>query len=381
MANQTGLPAALTGIVGQLTQNSFMTTAKDVVAVKDVYSGIDGKSILNSVTNLFENLDLSFSDILRGGQWIANKVPVITSLVRQGQAAWSRDGLLARAMASSNLVKSAFTSLTSGAQDGLLGELKDYGQVFARINDQVQRVASTNLTDIRSVGNLVNQLTGKNGLFSVDDQDGQVGLIVGIIRDASRVGIPNSFKDLSATLTNTSLIGQVANRVLPDIIQASDHASLGAIGEVLGDKSTYGMMPGVLKNFSTQFTLPPQASAQDTQTLFGQVLDAYGKVDSNWKDSVRQTTTGPVSGVDLTKVLSASGDFIKLVSSGALASNDSSTKLLQLASVLKPQDVATSLKNAFPRTLFNENTVVAQNIISPDALNNTGFQNVGSYSA
>lgn len=368
------LPATLGGLTANLSSNTWTATAKDTLAVKDVYTGVDGKSVLTSVQNLFSDIGLNLSDVLRGGKWVASQIPLITSLVRSGQAVFDQKGLIARVMGASNLATGALSRLTAGATDGILGEIKDYGQVYASFNGVVQRVASTDLTNISAVGGLINQWTGQGGLFAADDQDGKVGFVTGLIHECTSYGIPNSFGALASKLENTNLVSQVANRVLPSVISASDVSSLKSMAFTLGDKAVTAMNPSTISQFSSTFTMPPESTAADNASAFESLIDSYSTVDSTWNINVRNTVAGAAQTLNLSKIMNGSSDFKTVINQGsmaAIAPQDPSAvnpQLFQLATKLSSPDPVSTLMQQFPTTLYQPNIISSQASIDADAV-------------
>lgn len=360
------LPTTLGGLTANLSGNTWTSSAKDTLAVKDVYTGVDGKSVLTSVQNLFSDIGLNLSDVLRGGKWVAAQIPLVTSLVKQGETALSQKGLIARVMSASNLATGGLSRLTAGATDGILGEIKDYGQVYASFNGVLQRVTSTDLTNMNAVGGLINSWTGNGGLFAADDQDGKVGFVTGLIHDCTSYGIPNSFGSLVAQLENTNLVSQVANRVLPSVIGASDIASLKSMAFTLGDKAVTALNPNAVAHFSSAFVMPPLSTASDNSAAFDQLMDAYSTVDSTWNTSVRNTAAGASTALNLTSVMNGSDDFTTLLNQGAMKAaaptdpTQVNPQLYQLATKLSTPDPITTLMQQFPNTLYQPNTISAQ---------------------
>lgn len=371
----SAVPTTLGGLTGNLAGNTWTSSASDSLAVKDVYNGVDGKSTINSIQNLFNDIGLNLSDVLRGGKWVASQIPLITSLVRQGSAALDQKGLIARVLSASSLTSGALSRLSAGATDGILGEVKDFGQVFASFNGVVQRVGSTNLSDMNAVGGLINQWTGNNGLFSSDDQDGAVGFVTGLIHDCTSYGIPNSFGSLVSKLENTNLISQVANRTLPSIISASDVGSLKSMAFTLGDKAVNALNPGTIPQFSSSFSMPPQSTTADNTSMFSSLIDAYSTVDSSWNAGVRNTISGAVQTLKLTGLMGGSSSFNTVINQGSMAAavpqgpgSPVNPQLYQLATKLSTPDVTSSLMQQFPTTLYTPNTIQSQNISQPEVV-------------
>jgi hypothetical protein len=368
------LPTTLGGLTANLSGNTWTSSAKDALAVKDVYTGVDGKSVLTSVQNLFSDIGLNLSDVLRGGKWVAAQIPLITSLVKQGEAVLSQKGLVARVMSASGLATGALSRLTAGATDGILGEIKDFGQVYASFNGVLQRVASTDLTNMNAVGGLINSWTGQNGLFASDDQDGKVGFITGLIHDCTSYGIPNSFGSLVSQLENTNLVSQVTNRVLPSVIGASDISSLKSMAFTLGDKAITALNPNAVSHFSSAFSMPPLSTATDNSAKFDELIDAYSTVDSTWNTNVRNTANGSVSTLNLTSVMNGSDDFNVVLNQGSMSAPPPTDpaqvnpQLYQLATKLSTPDPVSTLMQQFPATLYQPNTIAAQPSTDADTI-------------
>lgn len=362
-ANQAGSPTK----PSTFASTTWSTGATDELATADVYDTVAGGNPITDVKSFFDGIDFGLADLVRGGKFLAKNIPLITGLARGGMAIFDRTSLTSRILGASTLFNSAFRDIAArnpDLSDGLLKTIKDTGGLYASVNGVIQRVASTSFTDINSVGRLINAYTGKNDLFSLEDMDGQVGMIAGIVNEATRFGIPNSFAGLTSQITNTEIVRRVADRVLPDVVASGDTLSLKAIGETMGARGTLSLNPNVIGDFSGKYVTPYMSTVTDTRAAFRNIFDAYEAVDDSWKMKDRAGT----SVVNLNQILSGSKDFISVVSDGAKALGQGNEKLFALANVVRRVDVEDDLKRRFPATVWKNNSTLANPIRDPMAL-------------
>lgn len=348
-----------------LAKSTWVATAKDDLAVKDAYD-IDGSSVITSVKNLMDASDLSFTDVLRGGKWVANQVPLLTQLVRQGAYTFTAKGLTARILGASNLAMTAMSGLSSKAAGNILGMVSQDKQLFAAVNGVVRRVAATNLSDISSVGRLINGITGNPTLFSVQDQDSQVGLWAGIIHEASALRIPNTWQQLTSSITNRNMLAQIANKTIPGVLRRADALTMRDMASTLGDKSLLSLAPNALQDFGAYYSLPELSTSKDISTEFANIKEAFTAVDSTWDMDTRETDDGPVETLNLTSLMSMSPDMRRVFTQGAReATAGSREQLYALANILPPISVKDSIAKSFPQTLFRPNQINTNNVVDP----------------
>lgn len=364
-----------------LAQTTWSTGATDDLATADVYDEIPGGSPITEVKNFFSGIDFSTADLIRGGKFLAKNIPLIAGLARGGAAVFSREGLTNRILGSSSLITTAFRQLSNsnvGLTDGILKQVKDTGSIFASVDGVVRRVANADVTSLNGIGRLMNDFTGKNApgasLFSLNDQDGQVGLVSGIINEATRYGIPNSFGGIVNNLTNTDIVRKVADKVLPSIVSSSDTLSLKSLAEKMGGTDTLHLNPNIIGDFANKYSIPYQSTINDQRSSFQDVMAAYDTIDTNWTKTQREGGEA----FNLNSILGGSQDFIKVAVDGARAVGTGDQKLLTLASVLPKVDVQKDLMSRFPATVWKENQTVTAPVLDPIIMNETRYHQVGN---
>lgn len=366
LGTATKLAGVFTDKPTTFAQTTWSTGATDELATADVYDLVPGGNPVTNVKSFFDGIDFGLADLVRGGKFLAKNIPLITGLARGGLAIFDRTSLTSRILGASSLFNSAWREIAArnpDLSDGILKTIKDNGQLFASVNGVITRVATTNFNDISSVGRLINTYTGKNDLFSLEDIDGQVGMIAGIVNEATRYGIPNSFAGLTSQLTNTEIVRRVADRVLPDVVVASDSRSLKSIGLAMGAKGTLALNPNIIGDFAGRYNSPYQATVGQTRDEFRNIVDAYDTLDNTW--TAKEREGGPA--INLNQILKGSKDFISTISEGAKSVGEGTEKLFALASVVKPVNVEEKLKEQFPATVWRDNAVIVNTVRDPVA--------------
>lgn len=390
--------AALTGVSGstQATQaalapNAWIGSADNSLATADVYSPPGQPSVITDIQNLFQKFNFSIADVLRGGKYIAAQAGAISADIK----ALSSGDILSRVLGASALTKTALNALgvaglgniastinsginmAEGAVGTAVGAVAN--EVYADIGGVVQQVSSAAAQGLSAVGACINSL-GVSGSFSISDNGAKIGLFAGLIQTATGYGVQNSYGSLMASITDRNLIGQITMQVLPNIVSASDVASLKSIGITLGSRQAYAYAPNLLASFSSQYSTPTASSSGqpvDYSGCFSDITDAYDSVDPTWTQYTRQTTVtnsdGSTSTVadnafNLNTIMNGSDDFQQVITQGVTGTTDSTNNVMALATAIPQSTVASKLASQFPMTVFSGNSQASNVTQDPLAL-------------
>lgn len=352
-----------------LNNNTWQSSATNSMATADVYNN-NGTTVITSVKELTSTDSFDLAAVLRGGADAVRKIPTAINLFNQGQNILSAKDMTTRILGSSNLAVSAIKSLTQGAQDGILGTLKDEGKVFATINGVVQQVGSTHLNDVSSIGRTLNSLSGNKDLFALADIDGQSALYAGFINQATAYGVPNTYKGLTNTLTSTPLLRKIVDQCLPTTVAGSDHRNLKDMSDSLGTGQMYKLYPNVMDDFSTQYNNPMSCTREDELSNYGGITSAYSSINPSWNSYTRTTSSGTDQAVNISNITKGSADFQSTIRTGANnAPDDSTDKYYLLASSVDQTDVDTALSKQYPMTVPTAYSQSVKNTVNPTALN------------
>jgi hypothetical protein len=390
--------SALSGVNGNmsaqqatLAQNAWVGAADNKLATADPYNPPSGPSIITDVQNLFQKFDITITDVLRGGKYIAQQAATIATEVKM----LTSSDILARVLGASALTKTVLNnlgvvglgnvasainsgiSMAEGAVGSAIGTVA--GEVYADLNGVMTAVSSAAAEGLSAVGACINSL-GVSASFSLNDVGAKVGLYAGLISTSAGYGMQGSFGSLMATITDRNILGMVSMKVIPSIVNNSDVKSLLQIGLTLGAGQAYAYSPNILANFSSQYTTPLGTSTSgnvDYTSQFQDTMNAYSAIDPDWSTLNRQTTITDADGNDVTQndaafnlssISSGSTDFQNMLSQGAMASTNSSDKLMLLANSVQQTTVASKLASQFPLTVFDGNGQTSNDTQDPEVV-------------
>lgn len=356
----------------QLAKPSFATGPQDNLATQDVYGPVPS-GVVNRIPNLSTQYDVDSLGVLRGGLSVANSLPLFSNTSSYGAPVWDKVTLTARLLASNPTLLNTFRSLTDSTVSAI-GSLIPTGvsdavgdAVRATVNGVSQLVSSANLTDMASVGKLINDVTGSS-TYGVYDPQAQAGLVAGVIQDASRYGIPNSYGSMIQTVGDPYTRRRVAALSLPTIVQTSDVHSLSTMSDTLPPGGVNMLNPSTISDFSRQYSHPLGASATERNTQYTTTMQTFRKVDSNWDKCSRETTAGTDEALDLTQLQEGSTDFKETLDAGAPYSNNDDEQLYRLVHVYPPTTVDQELQQHFPYTSLGTMQRSSASVIDPRLL-------------
>lgn len=335
----------------QLATPTFLSGPQDDLASVDVY---DQKSleVINSIQDLQDEQELSLYDSLRGGAAGAMDTDtILQSYSGAGELVVNKDNLIKRLSATSSSVLSGIRNISNQVAGAINKAIPGNAPLLAKVGTIVKQVQSTNLHSLASIGGTIANLTGNPQLFSLQDQGAQIGLYSGLVQEASRLGIPNSFGELMAAVENPYILRQVALQALPTIVGTSDIHSLGAMAEQLARGNVKHMLPQVVQQFASSFQRTTVLPAHEQKHEWGQIQDTFDDIDPDWRTCRRELDDGTTEEVlSLHNLSSASEELRQSCTMNALVSEDPDEQLLVLANVFDPVTVDEHLGQEFPQT-------------------------------
>ncbi|MNU19604.1 hypothetical protein D3C71_78350 [compost metagenome] len=352
----------------QLAKPTFLSGARDDLAAADVYTRTTG-TVINRIQSLLGADDIDLSAVLRGGDFLLKQLPIITGLTSGGSLILNKDNLVARLLVSSNSLSRSITSLTGDLSNSLVAQvglnLPSVGEVYSKVGDVVQRVSAASLSNIGALGSMINQITGQSNLYSVIDKDALVGLYTGVVREATRFGIPNSFTSLMNGVNDPYIVQRVAAQALPQLINSSDTGGILAMTQRVAPGALTMGYPQALGDFTSKYRAPAGSVDATRPAEFTSVMNTYNAVQPGWNSCKRPTSAGPVDAVDVTRLQGGTSSFKQLVAAGVMAAVSQNTKLYAIASLFAPTTVDRELRAQFPRTVLAGNNRQRQRVVDP----------------
>lgn len=336
---------------------TFVTGARDDLATADVYTRVSSTPI-NNVQVITDRSNQFSASGLRGGPSMANSLPSITSLIATGKAVLSGGDPLSRITGAAAVVSGALRTLSPGVQSGILGNIADGANIVASLGGVSRNIYPSNFNNVNAIGNLVNTMSNGSSNFSMRDSGALVGSLSGVIGQASRVGLPNTFGSVMSGVMDRNVINRVAAQVLPSIISSSDTGSLSSMASMCTPGALKMINPNIINNFTASYTAPVGQDYASTLTDYSQVKETFGKIDPPWASATRVTDIGLDEVINVTAIQGCSLDFRDTLSTG-IRSNPSATpeeQALLIGTVYPPTDVHSEIRQSFPSTVIQSNS-------------------------
>jgi len=352
----------------QLAKPTFLSGAQDDLAAADVYSRTTG-SVINRIQSILGADNIDLSAVLRGGDFLLKQLPIITGLTSGGGLILNKENLVARLIASSATLSRSITNLTGDLSNSLVAQvglnLPNAGEVYSKVGDVVQRVSAASISSVSSLGAMINTVTGQSNLYSIVDKDAMVGLYTGVVREATRFGIPNTFNSLMQGVTDPYIVSRVASQVLPQMINSSDTAGIYAMTQRVAPGSLTMGYPSALGDFTSKYRAPAGAVDSNRPAEFQTVMNTYSAVQPDWNTCKRPTTAGVSQAVDVTRLQGGTPSFKQMIAAGVMSTTNPDTKLYAIASLFQPTTVDRELRAQFPRTVLAGNNRQRQVVLDP----------------
>lgn len=337
---------------GNLASATFLNGPKKELKVAGLYERSGFKDVVNSIQEKGKEYGINFSEIVKGGKDLAKLWPIVKDLRGAGNAGDILNRLVASSGKIGELAKPLFNRLPEGFVDSATNLYHEYEDTIVKVGNVARTVASSDLSSIDGIGRMVNKLSGDpNGLF-IDDQDGIAAFTVGLVHDATKYGVPNSFDSVANAIENSDLMMKVCNGVLPIAVEAGDIRMLRSINQRMGQGNLLSVAPGILSEFNERYSSP---FLQDTQELLGDfnvLMDTYKEIKPDWKyyariDNESGTTDTVLDGMML---VDSSEDMQVLFESGAIAAPEGTEEKLLLIAQGRQSNVYMDLRQMLPMT-------------------------------
>jgi hypothetical protein len=376
----------------QLAVPSFVTGPNDNLATVDVFTGT-ASGIVNSIASLAAQYDVDLIGMLRAGAAAAQLLPLVEG-VANGAMLLNPTAAIARLVTASNTllasvngsptVTTSFNTLSTGAQTSIAASGQTLGSVNATVGGVVSSIANGAISDIQSLGALINSFAGSQNAFLMVDTQAVAGMAAGIINQCAKYGIAGAFQQMVANITDPTMLNAIIQMTLPNLVQVSDLTSLQAVAAASSTAGIAAINPGVLSSFTTGYSRSSSGNAQQATpnqdgTTWSQISIAYNAVDPTWNTYPRSGDTSGTT-LDLTSLQNGTDDFNSVLAAGvaAAASNDAVTPLYALAAAYDQVDVDTQLKAMYPNTYIDPALRSTQLSTQPTQLTSSGSSGVSA---
>ena len=333
-----------------LAKTTYETKPSDTVATPDIYTQ-NGQTTINDADTKTKGMDPNIAAVMRGGKTLVNVIPVALAIAKDGSLLSSKGGFAGQILGASSLVSSALSRINGNKElSSLMGKITgneklSLGDIYAKSDRFVRRIASSDLKNIRSISGILGEATGKNGLFEIQDQDSQAATMAGLVSEATRYGMPSSFSDIANVVNNSKTLNRIMAGSLKDVAASGDYSTLKDMASS-SNANVNLLNPSVIGDVSKNYSAPLQCTAAQAKEEYSNVMDAFRTTDTAWDRYSRNGETI----TDLTKVAAASDDLKSVIKVGTTASSPLKEKMYNLADKYFGRSAASDLSTKFPET-------------------------------
>lgn len=288
-----------------LAASVFLTKPNDKLATLDVYNKTN-RSVVNSIQDIARLFNVDSTNIMRGGALISQAFPALQSVA--GGLSINVDNLTARISSLSKTVSSALSQAGAGIA-GAIGSIKLPDSVYSVINGVKSEISSVNITGLNQLTGLVQNITGNRTLMQAVDPTAEASLYLGIISEATRNGIPNSYNSVLSQLTDPTVKGLVSNNAVNYAIQSSDTRMLSSI---VGNSSTGSLLNlgiNIVQAFSSNYRSNYGYDEINSTQEFSDLTTTYTQIDPNWNTTTVTEAGSSTTVIDISSIVGATSDF------------------------------------------------------------------------
>ena len=344
-----------------LAPTTFSSGAKDDLATADVYK-LNTSVPINSVQDIIDDAVLDNAGVLRSSTKALNiklSEAEIAKANAEGLAAKNSAGLLERLKGASGEIAGLMRSIPAPALNGIL---KDIGlasavnKIKTTINGVTRIMPNNMLPNISGAGSLINGVGCSPNAYGYYDQAANVGMYSGIINYSMMNGMGNSFGTMMSCRTDKNMINQVAFQSIPNAVAYSDSDSLFSMSQLTTPGAMNSRYPNLIDNYSTSYSTPNADGSRRDPYVFNTVTDSFNSINPSWNQATRQTSSGPESIFNISKINGGSNDFQNLIRAGVMTKQPNANPLMLLASVLPKTNVLSEINKKFPLTALLSTT-------------------------
>jgi hypothetical protein len=219
-----------------------------------------------------------------------------------------------------------------------------------------RQVLPSNLGNVSAIGGLLNTMSGGAGAFSIRDNGALTGGLAGVIGQAARMGVPNSFGSAMTGISSKNIINQVAGQVLPIVISKCDLGSLSSMSTMCSPGALKMMNPSIISNVASSYAVSAGQSYREQISNYTTVTETFGRIDPGWATTSRITSSGTDNAINITNLQGASPDFMTMMETGIRSDANATpeTQALLVAREFPPTDVQSQLKEQYPSMIISE---------------------------
>lgn len=268
-------------------------------------------SILESTKGLGEDL---LKTVRTTPASVKDLARVIT--VTDGKVGVDKDSLLKRIMALGSGTKGPFANMSAAVQSKVFGGLEALGvtpdtslKIKAVVGDAVGVISRANITDTRSLMDMLGAITGNKNVASLLDEEAEFALYGSLINEAIRLGIPDALDILHDKFTSDKSQRRVAELTLMQAITYGDYATVRKIIGRIGAPAARAQIPGIVGLVLTFYRFPDGTTPAQYDAQLQELVALLNLINPEWATYNRN---GAII-VDLSAFTYASDDALVLL--------------------------------------------------------------------
>jgi len=334
-----------------LAAPTFKTGPNDQLATLDVYNK-NNAQIVNKIQDIAGIFNSDSTNIMRAGAIISKNFPVITNKVGD-LISVNKENLVARISAISRTVSSKVSELgdsfTSGIKDVPL-----FNEVYTAVGNVYSKVTDVDLGALKPIVSTIQDLAGDANVMQLVDRDSEAALYIGIISEASRNGIPDSYSGVVSLLDNPTVRNTVIRNVLPYAIDTSDVRMLASILD--SDTSSMALLSSLdlIRSFSQKYKSGYGYGENEEYLSFESLYASYNKINDIWNKKTVIENGEEKTILDLSKIMDSSNDFKMSLLNYFKIKEDDPDVMLSFINAFSKTTVEEELKKMLPMLVLHD---------------------------
>lgn len=285
----------------RLTETTFYSGPTDEVATLDAYEKED--SLLTNINSIPEEQNTPEMESIKGGNSLSEEKIADAELgicKRDYGLELDPDSLLKGIISNNNELLSGLKSLPADMQKKLLtvnsiktpgqelykntrNDLNKYSNVIANVGGVSKTIVNANLATLNGLGTMMNSLACDKSLPMIfNDLAGLANLITNLIKECSRLGIPNPFSGIVNCIQDYMMLRSITKNLIPTVIKTSDTSLLKQMsyGQTARDIPKYS--PNFANDYITNYRKPPFATTADIAREYTDINSSLTRIDPKW---------------------------------------------------------------------------------------------------
>lgn len=279
-----------------LAATTFATGPDDKTIVADVYT-VSEPGVINSIddnSNALDKIlarDSKVTDLTGGdldavfNKKLADKA--LTDATLSGRISNAVDGLASNYRGLSDTLKKSLTI------SPLLSRV-----ITATLGNKVSNVLSKNLGSAKSISGMIDKFTKDGTSINFTDKGALTGLVAGLANEGSRLGLPNTFTRLAASVNNKGIMMAAATTLLPKAARNGNIDLLRDVANSSLKNDIVKIMPNIIPQTVTNYSLSSLIQKKDYASQYDYVKGTFNDIDPGW-NTIKRNGVSTLSGISV----------------------------------------------------------------------------------